>query len=89
VLRNTRVGTIDVAAAKSVATAADAVTRTFRSVDRDGDGVPDEPQALTAANGLGNAIASSFKPKQLGLHAAGGQKRELKCGPNEADTKAE
>lgn len=42
-----------------VATAADTVSRAFRSVDIDGDGLPDEPQALTAVKGVGGAIAST------------------------------
>lgn len=40
-----------------VATAAGTVSRPFRSVDIDGDGVPDEPQALIAVKGAGGAIA--------------------------------
>lgn len=48
-----------VALGTGVATAAGAVTRPFRSVDLDGDGVPDEPRALTAAKGAGNAIAGA------------------------------
>ena len=31
----------------------------FRSVDLDGDGIPDEPQALTAAKGVGGAVAGA------------------------------
>lgn len=31
----------------------------FRSVDLDGDGIPDEARALTAAKGLGNAVADA------------------------------
>jgi len=38
-------------AGTGVATAAGAVTRPFRSVDLDGDGIPDAPQALTAVKG--------------------------------------
>lgn len=41
----------------SVATGA--VSRPFRRVDIDGDGVPDEPQALTAAKGVGDAFAGA------------------------------
>ena len=40
-----------------VTNAAATVTRSFRSVDLDGDGVPDEPQALTALKEAGGAIA--------------------------------
>ncbi|MFG3577849.1 hypothetical protein [Micromonospora chersina] len=67
------------------------VTRPFRSVDLDGDGVPDVPQALTAVKGVGGAIAgvagtvgegvtSLFKPKKRGKHAVGEPRRE----PDEA-----
>ncbi|GIF75476.1 hypothetical protein [Asanoa siamensis] len=45
--------------AQTIETAAGAVTRPFRSVDLDGDGVPDEPQALTAVKGVGGAIAGA------------------------------
>ncbi|MFE9959258.1 hypothetical protein [Micromonospora sp. NPDC005299] len=73
-----------------VANAAGSVTRPFRSVDLDGDGVPDEPQALTAVKGVGGAIAgaagtvgagvtSLFKPKKRGKHAAGEPRRETEA----------
>jgi hypothetical protein len=42
-----------------VASAADTVTRPFRRVDIDGDGIPDEPRALTKAKGVGGAIAGA------------------------------
>ena len=53
----------------------------FRSVDRDGDGIPDEARALTAAKGVGKALAggagavggaasSLFKRKKPGRDAA-------------------
>ncbi|SDP58168.1 hypothetical protein SAMN04487914_11843 [Arthrobacter sp. ok909] len=53
------VATGAVAVGAGVATAADTVTRAFRSVDIDGDGIPDEPQALTAVKGVGGAIAGT------------------------------
>lgn len=53
------VATGAVAVGTGVATAADTVTRAFRSVDIDGDGIPDEPQALTAVKGVGGAIAGT------------------------------
>jgi hypothetical protein len=53
------VSTGAVAVGTGVATAAGVVTRPFRSVDLDGDGVPDEAQALTAVKGAGNAIAGA------------------------------
>ena len=42
-----------------VASAAVTVTRPFRSVDIDGDGIPDEPQALTTVKGVGSVIAGA------------------------------
>jgi hypothetical protein len=88
------VSTGAVAVGTGVASAADVVTRPFRSVDLDGDGVPDEPQALTAVKGVGDAIAGAagavgdgvsglFKPKKRGKHAAGGTQRELEAGADE------
>jgi hypothetical protein len=88
------VSTGAVAVGTGVAGAADIVTRPFRSVDLDGDGVPDEPQALTAVKGVGGAIAGAagavgggvsglFKPKKRGKHAAGGPQRELQAGADE------
>ena len=86
------VSTGAVAVGTGVASAADVVTRSFRSVDLDGDGVPDEPQALTAVKGVGGAPAGAagavgagvpglFKPKKRGKHAAGGPQRELEAEP--------
>ena len=88
------VSTGAVAVGTGVASAADVVTRPFRSVDLDGDGVPDEPQALTAVKGVSGAIAGAagtvgdgvsglFKPKKRGKHAAGGPQRELEAGADE------
>lgn len=76
------VATGALAVGTGVATAADTVTRAFRSVDIDGDGIPDEPQALTAVKGVGGAIAGAadavgtsvaglFKPKKRGEHMPG------------------
>lgn len=42
-----------------IGNAAEKSTRVFRSVDLDGDGVADEPQALTAAKGVGGAVAGA------------------------------
>jgi hypothetical protein len=42
-----------------MATATGAAARPFRSVDLDGDGIPDAPQALTAVKGVGGAIAGA------------------------------
>ncbi|GAA3341835.1 hypothetical protein GCM10020358_34680 [Amorphoplanes nipponensis] len=42
-----------------VGTAASTVSRPFRSVDRDGDGIPDEPLALTAVKTVGGAVADA------------------------------
>jgi hypothetical protein len=76
------VATGAVAVGAGVATAADTVTRAFRSVDIDGDGIPDEPQALSAVKGVGGAIAGTagsvggsvaglFKRKKRGEQTAG------------------
>lgn len=48
------------AAGSGVATATAAVTRPFRSVDIDGDGIPDEPQALTAVKRAGGTAAGAI-----------------------------
>jgi hypothetical protein len=64
------------------------VARPFRSVDLDGDGIPDAPQALTAVKGVGAAIAdaagtvggaaaSLFKTKKLGRHAPDADPRQI------------
>lgn len=42
-----------------VASAAAAVSRPFRSVDVDGDGIADEPQALAVVKGFGGALAGA------------------------------
>lgn len=75
-------------AGAGVAAAAGAVARPFRSVDLDGDGIPDAPQALTAVKGVGGAIAgaagavggkaaSLFKTKKLGRHAPGADQPQI------------
>lgn len=72
-----------VAVGAGVASAAGIVTRQFRSVDIDGDGIPDEPQALTKVKGVGGTIAGTagsvggsvaglFKRKKRGEQTAGG-----------------
>lgn len=42
-----------------VSAAAGAVVNPFRKVDLDGDGIPDEPRALTAVKGIGDTIAGA------------------------------
>lgn len=49
--------------------AAGAVSRPFRRVDVDGDGVPDEPQMLTAAKGVGGAFAGAAGAVSGGVSA--------------------
>jgi hypothetical protein len=44
-----------------------AATRSFRSVDVDGDGIPDEPQALTTVKGVGGAVAGAADTVTGGL----------------------
>ncbi|ASN39864.1 hypothetical protein [Paeniglutamicibacter terrestris] len=53
------VATGAVAAGAGMANAASTVTRQFRSVDIDGDGIPDEPAALTKVKGIGGTIAGT------------------------------
>jgi len=83
------VATSAVAVGTGVASAADTVTRAFRSVDVDGDGIPDEPQALTAAKGIGGAIAGtagSVGGSVAGLFSR--RKRDQKT-PRESQTESE
>ncbi|MET3809408.1 hypothetical protein [Arthrobacter sp. UYEF3] len=72
------VATGAVAVGSGVATAADTVTRAFRSVDIDGDGIPDEPQALTAVKGVGGALAGAAG--SVGGSVAGLFKRKNRGG---------
>jgi hypothetical protein len=53
------VSTGTVAVGAGIASGASSATRVFRSVDIDGDGIPDEPQALTKAKDVGGAIAGA------------------------------
>ncbi|MDI3242219.1 hypothetical protein QK292_11400 [Arthrobacter sp. AL08] len=70
------VATSAVLAGAVVATAADMVTRAFRSVNIDGDGIPDEPQALTAVKGVGGAITGTAG--SVGGSVAGLIKRKMR-----------
>jgi hypothetical protein len=92
------VSTGAVAVGTGVASAAHVVTRPFRSVDLDGDGVPDQPQVLTTVKGAGGAITGAagavgdgvsglFKPKKRGKHAAGGPQCELEAADEDATEK--
>jgi hypothetical protein len=74
------VGGAATAVGSGVTTAASTVSRPFRSVDLDGDGIPDEPQALTAAKGvldgakhLGAGLTGFIRPKKRGRHEAGAE----------------
>ena len=58
----TRVGAGAAAVSLGTSNAADAITKPFRRVDRDGDGVPDEPQALTAIKGAASAAGRARRP---------------------------
>jgi hypothetical protein len=84
------------AVGSGVASAAGAVARPFRSVDRDGDGIADAPQALTAVKGAGSVIrgaagtvggvaASLFKSKKPGDGAPDANPPQI--GPASADDK--
>lgn len=77
------VATGAVAVGTGVVSAAGTVTRPFRSVDIDGDGILDEPQALTKIKGAGSTIAGTagsvgesvaglFKRKKRGEQTADG-----------------
>jgi hypothetical protein len=55
------------AAGSGVATAAGTVSSPFRSVDIDGDGVPDEARALTAAKGVASAITGAAGMVSAGI----------------------
>lgn len=61
---STRVSAGATAVGTGVTTAAGAVSRPFRRIDRNGDGIPDEAQALTAAKSAGSKLSSSFKTKR-------------------------
>ena len=69
------VGGAATAVGSGVTAAASTVSRPFRSVDLDGDGIPDQPQALTAAKGvldgvkhLGAGLAGLVRPKKRDGH---------------------
>lgn len=68
------------AVGSGVTAAASAVSRPFRRVDVDGDGVVDEPQALTAAKNVGGAVAGAAGA--LGGKVSGLMRRRPR---NEAD----
>lgn len=53
------VATGTAAAGAGVAAAAGTISSPFRSVDIDGDGIPDEARALTAVKGVGGTIAGA------------------------------
>jgi len=83
-------------AGAGVTTAAGAVTRPFRSVDLDGDGIPDAPQALTAVKGVSGAItgaagavgragASLLKTRQRGRHAASNDEHQIEDTSSDTD----
>ncbi|PZE30110.1 hypothetical protein [Curtobacterium sp. MCBD17_028] len=76
------------AVGSGVSKAAGTVARQFRSVDLDGDGVPDEPQALTAVKGAGGAIvgaASSAGGSISGLFRRKRSDRAEQADPADAD----
>lgn len=57
-----RIGTGAAAVGSGAASAAGAVTKPFRHVDRDGDGVPDEPQAVTGLKNAASAAGRLTRP---------------------------
>ncbi|SDI01233.1 hypothetical protein [Agrococcus jejuensis] len=52
-------------------------TEAFRSVDLDGDGIPDDPRALTAARGVGSAVAGAAGAVGDRAAAVGGRAASL------------
>ncbi|MDP9986643.1 hypothetical protein J2S98_001800 [Arthrobacter oryzae] len=73
------------AVGSGVASAAAVVSRPFRAVDVDGDGIPDEPQALTAVKGLGGALVGATgaaSGKVAGLFKS--RKRDMADAPEKA-----
>lgn len=78
----TGVATSAVAMGTSMAGAASTASRQFRSVDLDGDGIPDEPQALTAVKGVGGAIAGSAGA--VGVSVAGLFRSRKRSGRGDA-----
>lgn len=69
------------AAATGLASAAATATRSFRSMDIDGDGIPNEPKALTKIKGMGGAIAGTAGSMREGL---GGLFDSKEGGPGRA-----
>lgn len=70
-------------AGSGVAAAAGAASRPFRRVDLDGDGIPDEAQALTAVKGAAGSVAGAAGA--IGGRVAGLFKRGGKVDPDSSD----
>lgn len=66
-----------------IADVAGSATRVFRSVDLDGDGIPDEAQALTLVKGAGGAVAGAAGA--VGGRVGGLFKRGKRAGDEPAD----
>ena len=62
---------------------AGSATRVFRSVDLDGDGIPDEAQALTLVKGAGGAVAGAAGA--VGGRVGGLFKRGMRSGDQPAE----
>lgn len=75
-----------VVAGSGVAAAADAASRPFRRVDLDGDGVPEEAQALTAVKGAAGAVADAAGT--IGGRVAGLLRRDGKKKPPTPDAES-
>ena len=73
------VGGAATAVGSGVTAAASTVSRPFRSVDLDGDGIPDQPQALTAAKGVIEGV------KTLGVGLAGFVRQSKRDGHGTGD----
>ena len=81
----TRVNAGATALGTGVTTAAGAVSRPFRRVDRDGDGVADEAQALSVAKGVGTKLSSTFKSKRAEGQLKDSPEHAVGAGPAESD----
>jgi hypothetical protein len=82
---STRVSAGATAVGTGVTTAASAVSRPFRRIDRNGDGIPDEAQALTAAKSAGSKLSSSFKTKRAERQAHEASEQSVDAGPAGGD----
>jgi len=80
-------GSEGVAAAKRLGTQTfDRTTEVFRSVDLDGDGIPDRPRALTAVADAGSAINGAAAGAVGAVGNLLRRKRDTGASPHELDS---